>query len=115
VVVAICTLLGKGNNKITDQFSAYEKGLVLYYYYPILVIFGFKFLASCCILAGISIVFGYYAAYAISARHVLLFAFAGALCETVFRSFCRYVLLVAASLYLMSAYAIFSVFFLYSL
>jgi len=43
-IAAMSAGLGKGNNKITDQYSAYEKGLVLYYYYPILVIFGCNFL-----------------------------------------------------------------------
>jgi len=38
--------LGKGNYKITDRYSANGMGLPLYYYYPILIYFGFKFLVG---------------------------------------------------------------------
>jgi hypothetical protein len=34
VVVAIGTLLGKGNYKITDRYSANGVGVVLYYHIP---------------------------------------------------------------------------------
>lgn len=57
-IIAICLMLGKGNNKITDQYSAYEKGLVLYYFAYLIRLFGYYFLASRCILAGIFMVLG---------------------------------------------------------
>lgn len=46
VVVAIGTLLGKGNYKITDRYSANGVGVVLYYHYPIMIVFGCNFVAS---------------------------------------------------------------------